>query len=43
MWSSFRVSDAAFKTALDKILKAETMASYQFWSHVGDYLVLHLK
>lgn len=43
MWSSFRVSDAAFATAMDKIRKSETIYSWSFWTHVGEYLDLCFK
>jgi hypothetical protein len=43
MWSSFRVSDAAFNQAMDKIRKSETIWGKEFWIHVGGYLDLCLK
>lgn len=43
MWSSFRVSDAAFATALEKIRKTETIYSWIFWVNVGNYLNLWFK
>mmetsp|Transcript_3692 Transcript_3692/g.5713 ORF Transcript_3692/g.5713 Transcript_3692/m.5713 type:complete len:1372 (+) Transcript_3692:182-4297(+) len=43
MWSSFRVSDAAFKTAWDKIARAESFCTCAFFNHLLDYFNLCLK
>lgn len=43
MWSSFRVSDAAFQQALDKIKKTESIFSKEFWVNLGNYLDLCVK
>lgn len=43
MWSSFRVSDAAFTAALENILKAESFCSLSFATHILHYMSLVVK
>ena len=43
MWSSFRVSDAAFTAALNKILNADSYCSLSMITYLFDYVSLVFK